>query len=249
MDASAGVGTRQRAPRDAVTLARAPRDAVTPARARRDAVTLARASRFYAMDRDSELELVRRLRAGDRDAFDAVYREFNTRLHGFLARLSGNRGVAEDLVEETWLRLVAHADRLDPETRLGPWLFAVARNLHVSFCRSRAVQRSHAEAGIGLWPVVAPHSPFDHAAGRELERRVDDALANLPASFREVLLLVGVEGLQPAEAALVCGISQEALRQRLKRARAMLQHRLQGTTRPGVTLEVQHVPRTRRSDP
>jgi RNA polymerase sigma-70 factor (ECF subfamily) len=215
----------------------------------RDAVTLAPARRYYAMDRDSELELVRRLRAGDRDAFDAVHDEFNTRLYGFLARLSGNRGVAEDLVEETWLRLVAHADRLDPETRIGPWLFAVARNLHVSFCRARAVERSHAEAGIGLWPAATPHSPFDHTAGMEFERRVNAAMAGLPVAFREVLLLVGVEGLQPAEAAAVCGVSQEALRQRLKRARAMLQRHLEETARPGGAIEVHHVPRTTRSDP
>src|SRR4030095_6432676 len=92
------------------------------------------------MDRESELQVVGRLRTGDPAAFDAVHEAFNGRLYNFLARLSHRRDVAEDLLEETWLRLVKHARRLRPDTRLGPWLFTVARNLHVSYVRSRMVQ-------------------------------------------------------------------------------------------------------------
>jgi RNA polymerase sigma factor (sigma-70 family) len=151
-------------------------------------VTLAVARRSYDMDRDSELELVQRVRAGDTDAFDAVHALFNARLFGFLARLAGNRDVAQDLLEETWLRFVAHADRFEPDSRLGPWLFAVARNLHVSYCRSRAVEMSHAEAGIGLWPAIAPASPFEHAAGHEFERRLEAVIAGLPVGFRDAIM-------------------------------------------------------------
>ena len=177
------------------------------------------------MDRESELGLVRRVRDGDAAAFDAIHAAYNRRLYGFLARLTGNRDTAEDLLEETWLRFVTHAARLDADTRLGPWLFKVARNLHVTYCRSRAVE-SRATATIGLWPPDAAKSPFEHAAGSELERRIEAALAGLPLDAREALLLVGVEGLRPAEAAVVCGITPEALRQRLKRARALLAQRL-----------------------
>jgi RNA polymerase sigma factor (sigma-70 family) len=178
------------------------------------------------MNRESELELVQRVRAGDTAVFDTVHATFNARLFNFLARLSGNRDVAQDLLEETWLRFVANAGRLEPDTRLGAWLFAVARNLHISYCRSRAIEVSHVEAGMSLWPTAAPVSPFDHSVGQELEKQIDIALARLPVPFREVLLLVGIEGLRPAEAAVVCAISPEALRQRLKRARALLQHQL-----------------------
>ena len=203
--------------------------------------------RYYDMDRDSELELVRRIRAGDTDAFDAVHAHFNARLLGFLVRLSGNRTAAEDLLEETWLRFVERADRLTPDTRLGPWLFTVARNLHVSHCRARAVELSPAQAGIGLWPTIAPDSPFEQAVGHEFERRIEQAIASLPVAFREVLLLVAVEGLQAIEAARVCGISAEALRQRLSRARARLRDRLDDTSTLHETCEVRHgVKRTTR---
>jgi len=180
------------------------------------------------MHRDLELEIVHRLRAGDSTAFDAVYAAFNARLFSFLVRLSRRRDVAEDLLEETWLRLVAHAGRLRPETRLGPWLFTVARNLHVSYCRSRLLEESHTAGLIGLWPFAWPRpSPFEETAATEMERRIESAIASLPSTYREVLLLVGIEGFQPAEAAEVCGITPEAMRQRLSRARALLARRLE----------------------
>ena len=184
------------------------------------------------MDRESELDLVRRLRAGDTEAFDVVYAELNGRLFAFLARLARSRDVAEDLLEETWLRLVEHAERLHEDTRLAPWLFTVARNLYVSYCRSRMLEDAHAVDMIGLWPGGAHSSPFEETAIHELERRVERALAGLPLAYREVLLLVAVDGLRPVDAAQVCGISAEALRQRLSRARALLSQRLRDTSRP-----------------
>jgi RNA polymerase sigma-70 factor (ECF subfamily) len=199
-------------------------------------VTRGAISRFYGMDRNCELELVRRVQNGDTDAFDAVHALFNARLFGFLARLSRSRDVAQDLLEETWLRFVTHARRLHGDTRLGPWLFAVARNVHISYCRSRAIEERAGDS-IGLWPTGLPDSPFECAAANELERRIEAALASLPVAFREVLLLVGVEGLRPTEAAVICQVTPEALRQRLKRARAMLAARLDETcVRPPVSL-------------
>jgi RNA polymerase sigma-70 factor (ECF subfamily) len=179
------------------------------------------------MDRETELALVARLRAGDADAFDVVYADFNPRLFNFLARLSRRRDVAEDLLEETWLRLVARAASLQPDTRLGPWLFTVARNLHVSYRRSRMLEDSHAAGLMGLWPAGSPTpSPFDLAFASEAGRRIDGAIGALPVAYREALLLVLVEGLRPAEAAAICGVSPEAMRQRLSRARAILAERL-----------------------
>lgn len=184
------------------------------------------------MDRDTELELVGRLRAADVDAFDAVYAAYNARLFSFLARLARSRETAEDLLEETWLRLVSHADRLREDTQLGPWLFTVARNLYVSYCRSRMLEDTHAPGMIGLWPSGCQSSPFEETAGHELGRRLEAALAGLPLMYREAILLVAIEGLTPSAAAQVCGISGEALRQRLSRGRAMLAERLRGTERP-----------------
>ena len=107
------------------------------------------------MERELELSLVRRLRAGDTVAFDEVYSAFNSRLFRFLNRMTRNRHVAEDLVEETWLRLVRPvAQDLDEDTRLGAWLFTVARNLCISSCRASSRQQSCAIDFLSLWPDV-----------------------------------------------------------------------------------------------
>jgi len=95
------------------------------------------------MERERELALVARLRAGDLTAFDDVFDAFNHRLLSFLTRMAKNRSVAEDLLEETWLRLVSSGEDLRPDTQLGAWLFTVARNLYVSHCRNRAREQSY----------------------------------------------------------------------------------------------------------
>jgi RNA polymerase sigma-70 factor, ECF subfamily len=174
------------------------------------------------MEREFEVALVSRLRAGDATAFDEIFDVFNHRLLGFLSRMAKNRSVAEDLAEETWLRLVLRGDDLDADTRLGPWLFTVARNLYISHCRSRAREHSGAADLILLWPRELPRSPFDLASLGEFEQRLEAAIASLPPAYREVLLLVGVEQLRPVDAAKVCGISPESLRQRLSRARKLI---------------------------
>jgi RNA polymerase sigma-70 factor (ECF subfamily) len=182
------------------------------------------------MDRDDERLLVARLRAGDTGAFDDVYDVYRPRVFAFLLRMSRNRTLAEDLLDETWLRLVSHAPRLLPDTRIGPWLFTVARNLYWSSRRDSLVEETFAPELLTLWPSPAPWpSPFALAAAGELERRVELALSTLSPQYREVVLLVAHEGLTPSDAAVVCGISSEALRQRLSRARAVLAQRLRET--------------------
>jgi RNA polymerase sigma-70 factor (ECF subfamily) len=188
------------------------------------------------LDRDLELQLVRRLRERDPQAFEVVHEAFNARLYNFLARLSNNRDVAEDLLEEMWLRLVAHAARLQPDTRLGPWLFTVARNLHTSYRRSRAIEDAGDADAMGLWSRGSPTpSPLEAAEASEMERRVAAALAALPTLYREAVLLVGIEGLRPSEAAEVCGVSAQAMRQRLSRARSLLDRHLTATESRGLT--------------
>lgn len=179
------------------------------------------------MDRAQELLLVARLRAGDADAFDEVFGAFNVRLFNFLARLSNRRDLAEDLVEETWLRLVRHAHRLRPDTRLDAWLFTVARRLHISHCRSRLLEDSRSAELLGLWPSGSgERTPFELLEAGEAQRRVAGALASMPVIYREALLLICIEGLRPAEAAEVCGVSSETMRQRLSRARSLLAERV-----------------------
>jgi RNA polymerase sigma factor (sigma-70 family) len=175
------------------------------------------------MDPTREQQLLDRLQQGDPVAFDELYAHYRPRLYGFLLRMSQRREVAEDLLQETWIRLVGTAPALREGTRFGAWLFTVARNLFLSYQRARLLDDDRVgELGRLAFAPADPGSPFAAAASSELEAQLERALAALPIKYREALLLVAVEGLEPREAAAVCAISPEAFRQRLSRARALL---------------------------
>lgn len=196
------------------------------------------------MDRDTEWALVQRIAAGDTSAFDTIYDEYRARLYSFLVRLSRRRDLAEDLLEQTRLRLVTYAGRIKPGTPLGPWLFVVARNFYLSYCRSRAVEDARAAPLMGVWTQPAPGpSPFEQAAASALEARFERALAALPPQHREVLLLSAVEEMTPAEMAHVCGVTAEVMRQRLFRARSLLAQQMERTAPAHAKLPVREVTR------
>jgi RNA polymerase sigma factor (sigma-70 family) len=175
----------------------------------------------------SERPLVDGLRRGDPEAFDAVYARYRGRVHGFLLRLSRRRDVAEDLFQDTWIKLARSAHRLGEDTDLGAWLFRVARNAWVSHVRWSMLDVSRLVAfDEDALPTFRDVDAEGRADAARRVARLEDALRSLPASSREVLLLVGVEGFDQEQAAVILGISYEALRQRLSRARAQLANRL-----------------------
>ncbi|MFK7989784.1 MAG: RNA polymerase sigma factor [Sandaracinaceae bacterium] len=164
-----------------------------------------------------------RLRRRERDAFDAVYDTYQPRLYGFLLRLSGDRARAEDLVQETFVRLAHSAPSLRPDTRLSAWLFRVARNLWFDQ-RRRALLDLDRLRELSLWPRarLSPTTPFTHLVADQTQARLERALALLPTPQREAILLVAVEGFSPHDAARIADVKPAALRQRLRRARAAL---------------------------
>lgn len=186
------------------------------------------------MAADPEHELVARLRRGEPEAFDQAYERYRARVFSFLARLTRDRALAEELSQETWLRLARHATRLQEDTELGAWLFTVARNLHVSHCRWRLLDGERLLAlAMTRLPGVEEETPFDLASAGETERRLEAALGALQPRYREVILLIAVERFEPAQAARILGLTPEAVRQRLSRARAMLASALEAAeTRP-----------------
>jgi RNA polymerase sigma-70 factor (ECF subfamily) len=124
------------------------------------------------------------------------------------------------------MRLATRAAGLRDDTRLSAWLFTVARNLSMSFRRWRALDGERLAI---LHMREGPQSPsaLDEATASETARRLEGALAALPAKYREVLLLVGVEGMSREDTAAVLGLRDEALRQRLARARVMIKLHLE----------------------
>ena len=162
------------------------------------------------------------LRRGDAAAFDAVFAAYRRRLYGYLVRMTRRRDVAEDLLQDAFVRLAQRGKKLAPDTRLGPYLFTVAHRLVVSWARAQAV-RAQLAGDLPRTETASPEqSPLEALADSQAQLALERAFAALPPAYREVALLVGVEGLQPTEVAQILGQRPDAIRQRLARARSQL---------------------------
>lgn len=193
-------------------------------------VTPAKDARSRGVAEGDDRAWVDGLRRGDARAFEAVYAAFRPRVHSFLLRLSRQRDVAEDLAQDTFVKLARAAPTLAEDTRLAAWLFTVARNAYVSHRRWAMLDLSRL-AVLASEPQPWVRAP--DAASEEAEKLVllERALGAVREAHREVLLLVGVEGLSHEEVATVLGLGPEALRQRLSRARAELTDKMESMSK------------------
>jgi len=169
---------------------------------------------------DRALAFVASLQRADPRAFARVHAAYGPRIFRFLARMCGKKELAEDLYQDTWIKLAVHARRLEADTDLGAWLYTVARNLARSERRSYASRPKEGEMAGDV--VSSAASPYEWAAATETQARLERALAALPTPLREVLLLVVVDDVPHEQAARILDLTPDALRQRLARARAKL---------------------------
>ena len=156
-------------------------------------------------------------------AFRAQFDAHADRVFAFLWRLCADRQLAEDLFQETWCSAAREFGRLDASRPLLPWLLTTARN-HFR------MHRRWAWVDVSRWlvgevsPAVADLSPGPELNAQQAQAalRLERAVQALGDRDREVLLLSLDEALTPAERAAVLGVSEEAFRQRLHRARKAL---------------------------
>jgi RNA polymerase sigma-70 factor (ECF subfamily) len=171
---------------------------------------------------DSDETLMRRTGAGDREAFRQLIERHLGRMVAFAARVLGDRAGAEDVGQETFLRLWTHASRWQPSARLSTWLHRVALNL----CLDRLGRARE----VGLDDIAEQQdpgpSPVAVMQNRDIGNHVNAALAQLPAQQRTAITLCHYQGLRNVEAADVMGVSVDALESLLARGRRTLRARL-----------------------
>jgi RNA polymerase sigma factor (sigma-70 family) len=162
-------------------------------------------------------ETLRLLRRRDPRGFDQAYARYAARLLTFLCRLAGRgqRHLAEDLLQQTFLKLAEHGPELRPDSDLRAWLYTVARHAFLAQLRGRR----HEVEGPSL-ELVCSYSA--DAEARLILGDVEEALSRLRLEDRELLLLVSTEGLEPVTVAGMVGLEPATLRKRLARARQRL---------------------------
>jgi RNA polymerase sigma-70 factor, ECF subfamily len=186
------------------------------------------------MTRTREARLVAELKRRKRSAWGAAYDRHVGEIFGYLFHLvGGDRSVAEELSQETWLASLDHIDQFDPARgNLRGWLFGIARRQIALYYRSRAAggPRSPARGGDDDAPDVSDTSVVPDDVLEKIERAgvVRAALALLSDEHRDVLLWKYVEGLSVDQIASQAGATAKTIESRLTRARARMRELLRG---------------------
>ena len=181
--------------------------------------------------------------AGQPAAFDGAFMAFRRRVFAYVVRMTKQRELAEDIVQETFVRLAHHAARLRPDTNLRAWLFTVAHRLVISHVRAAKVRQAmtsdlmSGDVMAGAHAATPFSSPMEAVSESRTQVAIERAISALPDSYREVVVLVAIEQVGLTEAAQILELSNDAIRQRLSRARRILAELLQEPSATSATTD------------
>jgi len=183
------------------------------------------------MERETQV-IARGLRRRDPEILDRLIERYHYRLFRYLLCLSGNRETAEDLFQETWLRVLERGTQYDGKSKFEAWLFTVARHLVIDLQRRRQfrfLDLLDAESDAQPPTIVQDQpSALERVAQRETSEWVGAAMAGLPASYREVLVLRFQEDMALEEIAEVVSAPLPTVKSRLYRALEAMRQLLAG---------------------
>ena len=189
----------------------------------------------------NEIELARRLMAGEREAFEPFVEVFGSKIFQYTWLMCGQREDAEEVAQETLFKIFENFAQLREPRHVKAWVFRIAKN----FClmkRRRSVfapgrelsldelmpARDHEGGEVKLHIADPGPLPEEGVLRGELNRQLEQALRRLPELYRSVVLLRDVEGLSTAEAAAVLDLTEDTVKQRLHRGRLALRKDLDG---------------------
>ena len=189
-----------------------------------------------SMERSGEADgdLVLRARDGDRDAFAEIVRSYQRRIYAVAMRMTRRHEVADDIVQDTFVRAYRGLGRFEIGRPLRPWLTRIAVNLAINYLngvakREQPLYTEDAPGGPGRWgeAPASRQEPLDANPERALESEelaldLERAVSLLPLEQRTVFLLKVIEEMRYEEIAKLLGISEGTVMSRLSRARGRL---------------------------
>ena len=187
--------------------------------------------------RDQDHTLVEQAKAGDFAAMESLLAKYERQVFGVARRIVQQHQDAEEVTQQTFLSVIEHLGRFREESQFRTWLLRIATNHAVALLRKRAVRAGpslndgggdDSYEGIPHPEYIAAwrETPEEIAMRRETRQRVDDALAAIGEKYRVVFILRDIQEISTRETAEILGLSQEAVKVRLLRARLMLRERL-----------------------
>jgi RNA polymerase sigma-70 factor (ECF subfamily) len=191
------------------------------------------------MAMETDLELMLRVRRGDAESFDELLRRYRVPLVSYFHRMLRDRGLAEDLAQEVFLRVYKARERYQPEAKFTTWLYRIATNLALNALRDRKAEllMSEQENPDGEPPMERFVDPKPSAERQLIEgdrgRLVRQAVEALPANQRAAVILHKYQEVDYRQIARVLKISESAVKSLLFRAYETLRMRLEPLLREG----------------
>lgn len=185
---------------------------------------------------DNEVDvaaLVVRAKAGDDRAFSELVRRYRPRIFALALHLTGRETDADDIAQEAFLKAYKALDSFQGRSEFFTWVYRIAVNRSINVCRARARRRETTMDDPRVDRAVAVDAEGDPeraAVLRETYRRLVAALDKLPAAMRTSVVLVALQGLSQAEAAVVQACSPGTVAWRIHEARVRLRKALNGDT-------------------
>jgi RNA polymerase sigma-70 factor (ECF subfamily) len=177
-------------------------------------------------------EIARGLRRRDPDLLDRLIEQYQHRLLRYLLYLTGHRELAEDLFQETWIRVLERGHQFSDKYSFSTWLFAVARNLAIDYMRRKqpaSLDGLMSDEGSTFdVPATGQVSAFDSSVQREQNEQISAGMEHLPAEYREALVLRFQEGMTLEEIADVACVPLGTVKSRIYRGLSALEPWLKG---------------------
>lgn len=176
-----------------------------------------------AAESPSDARLIDEVRQGNREAFGQLVQRYERRLVRVITRFVHDGDLAEDLAQETFLRVYEHLSEFDPSRRFSPWMFRIGVNLALDHYRRRKRRGwgfLFSDRSPEKWvePAIA-----DPAPQRELRQEVRQVIEQLPQRYRTVLVLRDLENFSTSEIAAIMNSKEATIRWRLAEARNRFQ--------------------------
>jgi RNA polymerase sigma factor (sigma-70 family) len=176
-------------------------------------------------DQVDDNELVTLVNNGDITAFESLYRRHRDRIYGLMWRLcGGDAGIAEDLLQESFVRAWQKLDSFRGESQFGTWLHRLSANVALSDRRIK-VRRARFEGPMDELAERTAIGSKDVVADKQ--RDLENAISKLPERARTVLVLYDIEGYKHAEIAKLTGMAVGSSKAQLHRARKLVRKELE----------------------
>jgi RNA polymerase sigma-70 factor (ECF subfamily) len=169
----------------------------------------------------TEARLVAQALAGSQSAFEQILRRYQRPILSFLARMTGDTALAEDLAQETFVKAFRKLAAFDPSRRLSSWLFRIAHNTAVDALRKAKLPAATLDSGEFAADPPAP-ATADPVERRALGQALQSALARLRPEYRTAVVLRYEDGLSFEEIGQVLGVPEVTARSHVHRARKEL---------------------------